>query len=363
MSSTSGVQNYLSNVFRPVYTYDTTTSLFTPKLEVSNVDNYSGNTISVFTVAVGDSNSNVYVGSNAGNPYNITKNCSNVTALGYGAASNISNDCNSVYIGWYAGSGGQNSRDVISIGANSGGNGSSNVFIGTNTGTVGLSNIFIGHHIDPGNVDNQIKIGYYGRIPIAADLCTNWVGLGGVTSPVHLGDGLDVSGSTYILGNVGINTMPGIDGTLDVNGNFNVDDGYGYLRFRTVPIDTPSNTEVTLSNYDVNGTALLNVVGSTQSTDGFWSSRGSDLEVSNTSNVSIGTLKKGLAMISVSASTTQFDGRTSFVLDTTSPVVSNLASNKSVGTTVNFTANAINISNTSGGDLTYSWSITYFPLI
>jgi hypothetical protein len=330
-------------------------------LELSNIDNYSGNTLTVFTASVADANSNVYVGKEAGNAYNVTaiKNCSNVTALGYGAASNISNDCNSVYIGRFAGRSGVGCKDTISIGANSGGNGPSNIFVGTSTGTTGAgtSNVLIGNYIAPGSVSYQIKIGSGTRIPIAADLCKNWVGLGGFANPVHPYDGLDVSGSTYILGNVGINTEPGVDGTLDINGTLNVDDGYGYTRYRTYG----TTSILTLSNY-TGGRAELDIFGAAQITQGIWSSRGSNLVVSNTSNVQIGTLKKGLVMISVASGTIQFDGRTSFVLDTAAGTVSNVASNKSTNTTVNFTANSINISNTSGGALTYSWSITYFPL-
>ena len=205
--NTVGIQNYLSNVFRPIYTFDTTTSNFTPKLELSNIDNYSGNTISVFTAAIGDSKSNVYVGSNAGNAFNITRNCSNVTALGYGAASNVSNVSNSVFLGWYAGASTSNTIDVISIGKRSGGNGSANILIGTNTGlsNVGTCNILIGHYIDLSGASNQIRIGYSNQIPIAADLSKNWVGLGGYTAPVNSNDKFDVSGNMYLLGNIGLN--------------------------------------------------------------------------------------------------------------------------------------------------------------
>jgi hypothetical protein len=359
MSSTVGIQNYLSNVFRPVYTFDTVASTFTPKLELSNIDTYSGNTISVFTAAIGDSNNNVYVGSNAGNVYNVTKNVFNTTALGYGAASNISNDCNSVYIGYYAGKGSINSKDVISIGANSSSiGGVSNVFIGTDTGTAGNSNILIGHYIRPTSLNNQIRIGLRNQIPIAADVCTNWVGLGGPTAPVFTGDGLDVSGSTYILGSVGINTRPGVNGTLDVNGNFYVNDGEGVLRFNT----PTSNTELTLSNY-AGGTSLFNVVGSTQSSTGFWSSRGSNT-LTSPQTISIGVLKKGIVLVSAMDNTVSsyFDSKMSIVLDTTTPVVSNLSSNSAGGVSITFTANSINLYNGSGVSLQLIWSITYFPV-
>jgi len=332
--NTTGIQNYLSNVFRPIYTYDTTTSNFTPKLELSNIDVYSGNSVNVFTATVGDSNNNVYVGRNAGNPFNFLQACSNVTALGYAAAGGISNDSNSVYIGYNAGFNSANARDIIAIGANAGANGgASNIFLGTNTKATGSSNILIGHQIALTNVSNQIRIGYSNQIPIAADLSANWVGLGGPLSPVDANNNLDISGNTRIQGQLGINILPG-GRTLDVNGNFRAADAFGTLDFS-------------------------NAV--TRSTGGFVSLTGSNV-VSNTSNVSIGTLKKGIVIVSVSSGTTNFDGRTSFVLDTTTPVVSNLSSNKSATTTVNFTTNSINISNTTGGTLTYTWAITYFPM-
>lgn len=333
--NTTGIQNYLSNVFRPIYTYDSTTFTFTPKLELSNIDTYSGNSVNVFTAAVGDSNNNVYVGRNAGNPFNFLQACRNVTALGVGAAASISNDTNCVYVGYYAGSGSSNCDDVISIGTNSGGNGDSNIFIGSSNGTAGNSNIFIGHSIAPVSASNQIRIGYSNQIPIAADLSLGWVGLGGPLSPVDPSNKLDISGNTRIQGQLGINILPG-GRTLDVNGNFRATDASGNI------LDFQSN-------------------GFTQSTGGFGSSTGSTV-VGDTSNVSIGTLKKGIVIVSVSSGTTNFDGRTSFVLDPTTPVVSNLSSNKSATTTVNFTTNSINISNTTGGSLTYAWAITYFPM-
>lgn len=200
--NTTGIQNYLSNVFRPVVVYDTGTSNFVPRLEMSNIDTYSGNTVSVFKADVGDSAFNVYVGSEAGSLiYNMPNGASNVTAVGYGAGSNISNVSNSVYLGYYAGQNASTANNVIAIGANATGNGISNIFIGSSTGTTGNSNIFIGHNINPSNVSNQIRIGLGTKIPIAADLSNNWVGLGGITTPiVPNGTTLDVSGITRSTG-------------------------------------------------------------------------------------------------------------------------------------------------------------------
>ena len=353
--STTGIQNYLSNVFRPIYTYDTTSSNFVPRLELSNIDNYSGNTLSVFTAAVGDSNSNVYVGSNAGNPFNITRDCRNITALGYGAASNISNDCNSIYIGWYAGSSGSNSRDVISIGTNSGGNGSSNIFLGTGTGTVGQSNILIGHFIAPSNVSNQIRIGYSNQFPIAADLSKNWVGLGGYTAPIHINDKVDVSGNLYVLGNIGLNTEPGIETTLDVNGDFQSDDGEALLRFRT----TGSNSVLSFSNY-TSGTTEVSVGGLTKSSGGFSSIQGS-IAVPATATT-IGTLKKGIVLISAVNQSNSADHASRMVLAYTTSNIVDVGSNVSVNdASITFSTSNIEITDITNTTV-YDYSITYFPL-
>jgi len=336
--NTTGIQNYLSNVFRPIYTYDTTTTNFIPKLTMSNIYNYTGNTISVFTAAVGDSNSNVYVGSNAGNPYDITRNVFNVTALGYGAASNISNDSNSIYIGWYAGSGGSNSTNVISIGTNSGGNGSENIFIGTDTGSVGTSNVLIGHFMDLSSSSNQVRIGYRNQIPIAADLSKNWVGLGGVLTPSYAFNSLDVSGNSKFVGNMGINRDPG-NRTLDVNGNFRATDA--------------SANVLDFTN------------GLTRSSGGFYSDS-SSITMSNTSSLVVGRLRRGVVMLSVLDLTdlTSFMSRTVYVKNPATPVTTIMTDVSSgLSPTLIFTTSNIVLCNTASGAGTrdYSWSITYFP--
>ncbi len=332
--NTTGIQNYLSNVFRPIYTYDTTASNFTPKLELSNIDVYSGNSVSVFTAAVGDSNSNVYVGSNAGNPFNITRACSNVTALGFGAANNISNDSNSVYIGWYAGSSGSNSADVISIGADSGGNGASNIFLGTSTGTVGQSNILIGHFIAPSNVSNQVRIGIRNQIPIAADLSKNWVGIGGILTPTDIAyANTDISGNMRIQGSLGLNIIPG-GRTLDVNGNFRATDA--------------ANEVLDFTN------------GITRCSGGYASVQSN---ISFTGGVgTLGAIKKGIIHVSaVDQASSANRAAKIFFAWTTSNVT--LMSDVSAGRT-NITTSSTNIqvTDTSGSSQTYGYNITYFPL-
>jgi hypothetical protein len=201
--NTTGIQNYLSNVFRPIVSYDTVSSNFVPKLELSNIDTYSGNVVSVLRADVGDSNFNVYVGSNAGNSITNLNSCSNVSAFGYAAGNGISNDLNSVYVGYRAGANNIATRSIIGIGSGAGGGsiGLSNIFIGTNTkSATGSRNIFLGHEIDLSSVSDQIRIGYRNKIPIAADMSRNWVGLGGVLSPINGSATLDVSGITQSTG-------------------------------------------------------------------------------------------------------------------------------------------------------------------
>jgi hypothetical protein len=332
MSRTTGIQNYLSNVFRPIYRYDTTANVFVPSLEVTNVDTYSGNSVSVFTAAVGDANNNVYVGSNAGNAYNFLKSVSKVTALGYGAASNISNDCNSVYIGWFAGKDALDGKDVISIGTSSaGGLGSSNIFIGTNTGTVGNSNILVGHYIRPGDISNQFRLGLSNKFPIAADLSLNWVGLGGILNPTTNAK-IDVSGSTRIQGNLSVNLQPG-ERTLDVNGNFRARDS-------------------SLNTLDFSNGFLT-------SSGGYTSTQGSIS--AGVGTTTIGTLKKGIVQVSTVdvSSTANRAGYLYFAYDISAASI--LVSNIAGDTDLALSTSNIQISNVTSTK-TYNFSITYFPM-
>jgi hypothetical protein len=322
--NTTGIQNYLSNVFVPIYAYDTTNSNFTPKLEMSNIDVYSGNSVNVFTAAIGDANNNVYVGRGAGNAYNFLQGCSNVTALGFAAAGGISNDSNSVYIGYFAGYQSSNAKDIISIGASSGRNGGvSNIFLGTNTGTTGSSNV----------LSNQIRIGYKTQIPIAADLCQNWVGLGGPLAPVDANNKLDISGNTRIQGQLGINILPG-GRTLDVNGNFRATDASGNI------LDFQSN-------------------GVTRSTGGF---------VSIQSNVSagvgtttIGVIEKGIIHVSAVDQASSANRAAYIYFAWTTSNVTSMSALSNGDTNITTSTSNIQISNASTTK-TYDYSITYFPL-
>ena len=379
----TGIQNYLSNVFVPIYTYDSVAKTFTPKLELSNVDTYSGNSVSVFTAAVGDAANNVYVGSNAGNPFNIIKSVSNVTAIGFAAGNNISNVNKSVYVGFYAGAGAAIAGDVIAIGANTSGNGFENIFMGTSNGTVGSSNILIGHYISPGIVSNQIRIGNRSRIPIAADMSTNWVGLGGMLPrDPDVNIRLDVSGSACFSRQVGISRLP--EKTLDVNGDFRVNNGQGVLTFTkdedtnrtffkaddlvgymTFTNDSTSNTTLTVASSNANTIAIVDVSGAVKASSGFASLRGSNT-IPDTQEVAIAPLKLGIMMISAirpEALGLIHASRIVLVTDITTPTVSTFSSNTGgFGLDITFTPSNVNISNGTGvSDITVDWNVTYFP--
>lgn len=335
MSSTTGVQNLLVNVFRPVYTYDTTASLFTPKLEVSNIDTYSGNSVAVITAAIGDSNGNLYVGSNAGNLFSTTKDCRQVTALGVSAGSSISNVSNSVYVGYNAGAGVQGTllapaNTVIGIGVSAGGAGVSNIFLGNSTAATGSNNILLGHGIAGGSSNNLLQIG----TTVYGNLSTKWIGIGRPT-PYDSADRLDVSGNTYIYGQLGLNITPGTR-TLDVNGDFRAQD------------------------------AAANILdfgdGKLRSSAGFYSSRG-DITLGVTSAETIGTLKRGVVLITAIDRATSANRATDLVFAWTTSNTTSLSSSSNGDLSITYTGSTIQLSNASGTDASLvDYSITYFPV-
>ena len=345
MSSTTNVQNLLVNVFRPVYRYEIppggSNSIFVPKLELSNIDTYSGNTVSVFTAAVGDSNNNVYVGSNAGNSYTTTRLVRNTTAIGFGAGSNISNVSNSTYLGYYAGQGAAGATSVVAIGANANGNGTSNVYVGTGTGGPGSSNIclgagitgtgsssiLIGVNLAAGATDSLFKLG---TNYLTGNLATKWLGLG-TTTPYDPNNRMDISGNLYVFGQQGINRVP--DRTLDVNGNFRATDSLGNI--------------LDFSN------------GITSSTGGFASAQGTTAVTGGVTT--IGTLKKGVVLVSAVDIADSANRASRMLFAYTASAASDIGSNIAAGTT-SITLSGSDIQITDATNATYTRSITYFPL-
>lgn len=340
MSSTSGVQNFLVNVFRPVYTYDATTTLFTPKLEMSNIDTYSGNTVNVFTAAVGDGSNNCYVGKFAGNDYTAIKACSNVTAIGVGAGSNISNVSNSTFLGYQAGAAASNATSNVSLGDGTSGNGLSNVRIGSSNIGTGDRNVSIGAATTTAGFSNCILVGpgltatqsntfRLGSTYLYGDMGTKWLGLGTPT-PIDTNSRFDVSGNAYFGKQVGIQMVP--TRTLDINGDFRADDGSGTLDFTG---------------------------GVTSSTNGFASARGTI--AGSAGGTTIGTLKKGLVIVSAVDNANSANRASRMVFAYTTSNATDAGSNIAAGNT-SITLSTSNIQITDSTNATYAWSITYFPL-
>ena len=276
MSSTANVQNLLTNVFRPTFVYNTTTSNYQTKLELVNIDTLSANAITAYAANVGDAAGNLYVGVGAGNAYSMLASSSNTTNtfVGTGAGGLTSNVKNSVFLGYRAGNGVVSSSNSISIGANTLNGGNSNIYIGCATGiATGSNNIFIGPGVSNGgtSVSNTLLVGSGSNTLFRGDLVNNRVGINttALTNPSNYIT-LDVNGYTRIggstnNGNLGINTLPGTY-TLDVNGDMRVSDGWASL---VMTHDSNSNATLGFSNV-----RLANCNATIQGTSGFFSSQG-----------------------------------------------------------------------------------------
>ena len=276
MSSTANVQNLLTNVFRPTFVYNTTTSNYQTKLELVNIDTVSANAITAYAANVGDAAGNLYVGVGAGNAYSMLASSSNTTNtfVGTGAGGLTSNVKNSVFLGYRAGNGVVSSSNSISIGANTLNGGNSNIYIGCATGiATGSNNIFIGPGVSNGgtSVSNTLLVGSGSNTLFRGDLTSNRVGINttALTNPSNYIT-LDVNGYTRIggstnNGNLGINTLPGTY-TLDVNGDMRVSDGWASL---VMTHDSNSNASLAFTNV-----RSANCNATIQSTGGFFSSQG-----------------------------------------------------------------------------------------
>ena len=352
MSSTTGIQNLLVNVFRPVYTYEPTATLFTPKLEMSNIDTYSGNAITVFNASIGDTASNMYVGTGAGNPYTTLNACRNNVALGVFAGAGISNVSNSVYVGYNVAPSALNSTSVVAIGANATGGTASNVTIGTSATGAGSSNVYIGAGVSGSNGSNNVYLGAgttgtgssniligpgisdassssfrVGSNYLYGQIADKWLGIG-QPSATDTAVKLDVSGNLYVKGEQGINIVP--DRTLDVNGTFRVQDGTGTLNYAG---------------------------GILESTNGYVSVKSSaSIPVGATT---IATVRRGIIHVSaVSLNTTHRAAYIYFAWTTSN--VTTLASSINGDTDIAISSTDIQISNLNTTK-TYSYTVTYLP--
>jgi len=364
MSSTTGIQTLLVNTFRPVYTYDPTSTLYIVKLDLSNVNTYYGNNANVLWAQVGDSACNVYVGKEAGNDPTITvKACSNVTAVGYAAASNASNVSNSAFVGKEAGTGAQSMTNMVGIGYQAG-VGTASVRVGAGTTGVGISNVVVGSGSTTGAYSNCVLLGpgltadKSWRFQIGSalsppfligDISSGWVGIGRST-PISIYTKLDVGGDVYVSNSLGVNTTPGYR-TLDVNGNFRSTDGASNI------------LDVSGGNLSMKqGSDTLDFSnGLTWCPKGFVSIQ-SNIEVPALGSATIGTIRRG--MINISAIDQASSSRRAayvFFAYTTSNLVA-LASNVPGVTTITTDTTNIRITTTENEVRTYDYSITYFPL-
>ena len=265
MSSTTNVQNLLTNVFRPTFVF--ANGVYQTKLELTNIDSVSANTVYGFNGSFGDASGNVYIGVEAGNPYTIlsTSANSNNTFVGKQAGQSTTGLVNSVLIGYRAGATSTTtSSNSVSIGASSKSAGNSNVFIGYAAGTsTGSNNIFIGPGVTNGGsaASNKLLIG---SGPSAAlmvgDLTNNRLGINlsslSTTTPSLA---LDVNGYTRIgtnaNGGLGINMVPGTY-ALDVTGAQRIQDGVGTMIFTGGNLGV-NNVGVAAYTLDVTGSQRI----------------------------------------------------------------------------------------------------------
>lgn len=360
MSSTSNAQNLLTNVFRPSFQYDTVNQLYSTKLEMSNIDTITANTVSVFTAAVGDSNSNVYVGVGAGNTFSnaSTKVTSNNLAIGVLAGTNINHASNSVFLGYNAGANAVTSVSTVSIGASSKGDGSSNVYIGAGTGPltgIGSNNIFIGAGVTSSTAtSNALKIG----TAVTADMTNKFFGLWNAT-PTHA---LDVNGDVVIStpalgGHLGINTDPGVY-NFKVNGNFYASDGNGALE-----LINPGTSNSLLSFTNVIAGGIASVRGS----GGFYSAQGTTVSLAQNATAIIGKWQKGGVDIYAKDANgvDNYIAQRFFCLISTNGSVTvrstdSTTYNVTIGTS---TSSNIILTNTADSNVTYNYTIIYFPVL
>jgi hypothetical protein len=327
MSSTSKVQAYLTSVFRPVYTYTTATSNFTTELDISNVNTVTANLVECLRADVGaaEPNSNVFVGVLSGVNFLNLQSCFSNTAVGYGAGGQMSNVSNVVAIGFNSAAGvtstsnsmfigknvgpgsiglssclwldptggagaGNTSSNTIALGASTGIVGSSNIWIGTNAGNAntGVGNITIGHSIPVTAPTNYLlQVGVGSNVVIAGDMSQNAIAIGKADATMQYIDGagrvpglvLDVSGYARIANGLAIGMDP-LQSTLDVNGTFRANDGYGLL---SLDHDSAGNSRAVTSGF-------MQMMGGSHSREGS----------SGVSGTAIGILCRGITMVASS---------------------------------------------------------------
>jgi len=366
MSSTTGVQNLLVNVFRPTFIWDTTSNVYRSKLELTNIDTVSANVVTAYAANIGDSASNVYVGVGAGNDHSLLTSTSNTTDtfVGTSAGGSTSNVKNGVFLGYRAGFGAIGSSNSISIGANTLNGGTSNIYIGCGAGIAsGTNNIFLGPGVTNGGAatSNTLLIGSGANTAIVGDLSGNRVGINLSNLPTtSLPLAFDVNGYTRIgtnqNGGLGINKMPGYY-ALDVNGDMQVSDGYGVFTFTH---DSSNNTVASISNTP----PYANCNATMQVTGGYFSVTGTTDSMNNGATSNIGVWKKGNVFISAQDTLTSayYASQMDMVCLTGGIYTVNSMASSASGATITASGSNIVLTNNSGAGRIYKFSITYLPL-
>ena len=404
MSSITNAQNLLKNVFRPTFFYDTTNNVYHSKLELINIDTISANFVSAYSLSVSDSNSNVYVGSNAGNVYSNLNGNSNNTFVGFQAGYGSSNVINNVFLGFLSGIGTVGSSKSVSIGGNSLAGGISNIYIGYGTGiTAGNSNIFIGTNINSTTnnaiaaFSNTVLIkgtgtnymisgsnGYVGiNMPYSAPLPTLPLMVNGfaqIGAPNNGMLGINITPASYHLDVSGyIHASDGAGTLLFSNGIFSCTNGMFGTNLPTTPPTTPffvnGNAQIGTSGsgrlfginmvpsygLDVTGTMRVNdgtgslsfSNGALSSTGGFFSSNGT---VANNGTATI-QYKTGSFIITA---WNNANYHTLFGVKIPSQAAVTISETKSDASMIILSFSSFNIITNDGG--TTTWSVTFFPV-
>jgi hypothetical protein len=328
---------------------------------MANIDTITANSVSVFTIAAGDSNSNVYVGVGAGNSFSnaTSKVTSNNVAIGALAGTTINHASNSVFLGYNAGANAVTSVSTVSIGAGTKGDGSSNVYIGAGAGPltgIGSNNIFIGAGVTTASAtSNTLKIGS----AITADMSNKYFGLWNAT-PTHA---LDVNGDVVIStpafgGHLGINTDPG-SYNFKVNGNFYASDGNGALE-----LINPGSSNSVLSFTNV----LTGGIASVRGSGGFFSVQGTTASLATNGTAVIGKWQKGGVDVYLKDSngTANYLAQRFFCLNSTNNqviVVSTDQTTQHATIDVGSSSSNITLTNTATSNVTYNYTIIYFPVL
>ena len=357
MSSTSNVQNLLTNVFRPTFVYAAGTGYQT-KLELTNIDTVSANTVTAYAAAVGDSNNNVYVGVGAGNAYSTlaTSGNSNDTFLGTGAGLGTSNVKSGVFLGYRAGVGVIGSSNSISIGANSLNGGNSNIYIGAGTGiTTGSNNIFLGTGLTSVTTSNAFLVGNGTNILLNGDLVNKRLGVNLTTLPTFNPSVpilLDVNGyarvGTSNNGMLGVNIAPAY--SLDVNGNMRVSDGYGTM-IMTRDLSNNSTTTLATTGTYAYTNATLGVA------NGYYSAQGTMLSTADTRTIGLQVLPGSFVATAESADGLVYDYCTFYRRRAAYSAVSSTRVSNATLLSLSISGGLSLASNASN----LNWSIAYFP--